>query len=380
MMRQMSNSRRESGVELLKVIAILLIVLCHTSISMTFNSENAAAEWYYDVNLLPNSFNKILLTLYSYCGYIGNSIFFVCSAWFLLERKQNRKSKILKMESDVWIVSVLYLAVFMLSGMRFRGSTVLRALVPTTFNNNWFITAYMLFYFIYPSLNRIIENTSRKNLKYGCLFFAFLISIWTPFFQQWTDFKFYFSYPLMWVLVYFCIAYLKTYHRDTISKKRFSISLLCVGIIGLVGEIAATYYFGDYTFLLSGDGMRWNMWYNPFHWFIAFGSFNLFRSFRFHSSFVNRISSLSLLIYLLHENFLLREYWRPYIYELIYNRFHQEHVSSLLFLFAILTFVVSAALAFLYQVSIQKLAYRLVDTVCNTIKRLFSHFSSHPLQ
>lgn len=374
----MYNSRRESGIELLKVLAVLIIVLCHTSISMTFDSTLSTAEWYYDVNTLPNSASKIVLTLYSYCGYIGNSIFFVCSAWFLLDQKQNRKRKILKMESDVWIISVVYLAVFLLSGVRFRGSTMLRSLLPTTFNNNWFVTAYMLFYFIYPGLNRIIENTSRKNLKYGCLFFAFLICIWTPFFQEWNDFKFYFSYPLMWVLVYFCISYLKTYHIDRISSRSFSVLLLSVGIFGLIAEICLTYYFGEYAFFISGDGMRWNMWFNPFHWFIAFGSFNLFRSFRFHNVFINRISSLSLLIYLIHENFLVREHWRPFIYEFIYHELHNEHVAFWLAVFALLTFIVSAAVAFLYQISIQKVAYRVSDKVCDAINRKGSRAESQP--
>lgn len=365
----MRNSRRESGVELLKVIAILIIVLHHISYSMTFDSANAAAEWYYDVNLLPNSINKIILTLYGYFGFIGNSVFFVCSAWFLLEKKGNRKSKILKMETDVWIISILYLALFLLSGVRINGSTALRSLFPTTFNYNWYVTAYMLFYFIYPGLNLIIESTAKRALKYGCLFFTLLICLWTPLFQEWSEFKFYFSYPLMWVLVYFCIAYLKTYHLDTISKRWFSIMLMTVGILGVVGEIAATYYFGDTVFLIRGNGMRWNMWYNPFHWFIAFGSFNLFRSFRFHSSFINRISSLSLLIYLIHENYLLRDYVRPLIYQYIYSGFHHEHVSSLLLFIAVLTFVVSAVLGFLYQVSIQKLIYQAVEKACEAIKK-----------
>ncbi len=367
----MRTEERESNIELLKIIAVFIIVLCHTGISMTYSASGfSEAEWFYDVNSLPNSVEKIALTFFNYCGYIGNSIFFVCSAWFLLEKKQNRKIKLLKLELDVWIISVLYLAVFVLSRTaQLRGSTVIRSLFPTTFNNNWFVTAYMLFYFIYPGLNRIIENASRNQLKYSCLFFMLLICIWVPFFQNWTDFKFYFSYPLMWVLIYFCIAYLKKYHLETISSLKFSIPVLCLGIIGIIGEICATYCLGEYTFLVRGDGMRWNMWWNPFHWMIALGSFSLFRNFRFHSRFVNRISSLSLLIYLIHENYMVRDHWRPYLYVLIHDRFHQEHVALWLLLFAVLTFVVSAGLAFLYQCTIQRTAYAAADRSCQAVQQ-----------
>ena len=197
-----------------------------------------------------------------------------------------------------------------------------------------------------------------------------------PFFQEWSEFKFYFSYPLMWVLVYFCIGYLKTYHEDIIVRPKFAIAVLLIGIIGLTSEIAVTYYFGKDSFIIGGDGMRWNMWYNPFHWFIAFGSFSLFRNLHFHNRIINRISSLSLLVYLIHENYLLRDYWRPYIYLYINHVFHNEHVSSLLIFFAFLTFIVSIALAFLYQISIQRIAYRFVDRSCNMINKLFAHKAS----
>lgn len=365
----MKNANRESGIELLKVVAIFLIVLCHISSCMSASTEFSTAEWYRDINLFPNSIEKILLTFFNYCGFIGNNIFFVCSAWFLLEKKQNRKSKILKLEVDVWTISMVYLAIFFFSNVRFSGSMVIRSMFPTTFSFNWFVTAYMLFYFIYPGLNLIIEKIPRISLKYGCLFFVFLICLWTPFFQEWSDFKFFFSYPLMWVLVYFCIAYLKKYHCETIKSRRFSIVVLCIGIVGLLAEITASYYLGSTTFLIGTNGMRWNMWWNPLHWFIAFGSFNLFRTFHFHSRFINRISSLSLLVYLIHENFLVRDHWRPFIYIFI-HRYHGDQVSLWLLVFALLTFIVSIVIAFLYQITIQKFAYRMIDKLCNGLKRL----------
>lgn len=366
----METDRRESNIELLKIIAVFIIVLHHTCFSMTAASGGfSGAEWFYDINALPNSIEKFVLTLYNYCGYLGNNIFIVCSAWFLLDRKENRKIKILRLELDVWIISVLWLAVFLLSRtVRPSGSLMLRALFPTTFNNNWFVTAYMLFYFIYPGLNRILENTPRNALKAGCLFFACLICVWMPFFQEWSEFKFYFSYPLMWVLVCFCMAYLKKYRGDLIESRRFGILALSVGIVGLLGEIAATYFFGKYSFVVAGDGMRWYEWYNPFLWLIAFGSFTLFRRLHFHSRFVNRVSALSLLIYLIHENFLVRDHGRPYLYMLIHDTFRQEHVALWLLLFAFLTFVVSAALAFVYKNTIQRLVWRAADRICAKVK------------
>lgn len=160
----MKNDTRESSIESLKILAIIMIVLCHTGISMTYTaSGHADATWFYDINSLPNTLEKFMLTLYNYCGYLGNNIFFVCSAWFFLGKNNNHKIKILKLELDVWIISVLYLVIFLLSNVHMNGSTILRALCPTTFDNNWFVTAYMLFYFVYPWLNQCIKHIPRAK-------------------------------------------------------------------------------------------------------------------------------------------------------------------------------------------------------------------------
>lgn len=341
---------------------------------MTYSASGFAdVEWFYDIDSMPNSFERMLLTLFDYCGYIGNNIFFVCSAWFLLEKKQNRKIKILQLELDVWIISVIYLVIFLLSrNVHLNGATILRSIFPTTFNNNWFVTAYMLFYFAFPGLNRLIENISREKLEFGCLFFALLICIFMPFFQEWSDFKFYFSYPMMWVLVYFCIAYLKTYHMDLISSRKFGVLTLVGGLLGVICQICATYYFGRYSFVIRGSGMRWYSWHNPFLWMIAFGSFSLFRTMHFHSKTINRISSLSLLVYLIHENYLVREHWRPYLYIIIHNQFHNKHVAACLFLFAAFTFVISSVLALVYKKTVQPIVYRASDRVYKVAKRLMT--------
>jgi hypothetical protein len=163
---------------------------------------------------------------------------------------------------------------------------------------------------------------------------------------------------------------MKTYHEDLLKNRKISIILFLVGYVGLVAEIVATYYIGNVKsiFFLSGDGMRWNMWFNPFEWFFAFGAFNLFRSFHFHNLFINRLSSLSLLIYLIHENFLVRDYWRPYLYVLIHDQFHNQHVAWYLFLAALVTFLVSAVLARFYQKSFQKFVYRLADHIAGAVR------------
>lgn len=281
----------------------------------------------------------------------------------MVDKKHNRKIKILKMELDVWTISIIYLTVFVMCGVPVHKSSIRRALFPTLYNNNWFATSYMVFYLFFPLLNRVIERIPAGYQKLCCLFSVILVCFALPLFQDFSIFRFHFSYLSMWFVIYFCVSYLKKYQRELLENRKSAIAVLSLGIIGLFSEVATTYYLGAGNRIFCGDGMYWNKCYNLFEWLFAFGCFNLFRSFRFHNLFINRLSSLSLLIYLIHGNFLVRKHVRPVIYSVIYSVFHNQHIPLWLLLFSLAVFVVSALLAYMYQNSIQKFVYRISDQV-----------------
>lgn len=102
---------RDSGIELLKVFAIILIVISHTV--QTLRSENVMVPYQdYVVTLTATtSLRDFILTLFSYFGAWGNTIFFVCSAWFLLRSTVYNKQKWFYMLVEIWVVSVTILAI-----------------------------------------------------------------------------------------------------------------------------------------------------------------------------------------------------------------------------------------------------------------------------
>lgn len=56
------------------------------------------------------------------------------------------------------------------------------------------------------------------------------------------------------------------------------------------------------------------------------------------------------------------------MYMLIHYKFHNQHVALWLLLFAFLTFMVSAGLAYLYQITIQKVSYRAAEHLCDSAR------------
>ena len=102
-----SKQARNSSIELLKIVAIFLIAISH--VSQTLIDKNAYVPW--DDYLIPTTattdISNLIVLIFHYFGPFGNSIFFICSAWFLIDNDKVSGRKILKMILDVWAISVI---------------------------------------------------------------------------------------------------------------------------------------------------------------------------------------------------------------------------------------------------------------------------------
>lgn len=92
---------------------------------------------------------------------------------------------------------------------------------------------YLLFYPIHPILNKIIRGMSQVQLfrsaaALGTLYMGFCFIKCDLFFL---------SAIILWISIYFIIAYIKIYLPDMISNKVANIILLCFGIAGHIGII-----------------------------------------------------------------------------------------------------------------------------------------------
>lgn len=83
---------------------------------------------------------------------------------------------------------------------------------------------------------------------------------------------------------------------------------------------------------------------------MSIGMFNLVRRVEFRSRFINYIASLSLLTYIIHENLLLRTYFRPQLWVFTYKHFGYSHVLCWVFIWVILIFLFAVLASILYRV------------------------------
>lgn len=106
---------RDSGVELLKIIAVILIVISHVVLTLiTENEYIPYSDYLLDCTHATTNVTVLLLAVMRHFGALGNWIFFVASAWFLLDSTKASGKKMMGMLLDIWVISVLFLGITLL--------------------------------------------------------------------------------------------------------------------------------------------------------------------------------------------------------------------------------------------------------------------------
>lgn len=160
------TAQRNSGIELLKLLAMFLIVIFHTVQTLSAESDAVDFSDYVFRFAEASSDPRVpILAMFFYFGTLGNTVFFVCTAWFLLDRERNSKERAVRMLADIWVISVsILLIVLALRRGDLGGTLILKSLFPTLFSLNWYLTCYLLFYLIHPFLNQLIRGMSQRTL------------------------------------------------------------------------------------------------------------------------------------------------------------------------------------------------------------------------
>lgn len=355
--------RRQSGIELLKLIAIFLIVLGHVVQSLHTNAESS-----YEIRYATTALSDLVLVLFRHFGALGNAVFFICSAWFLRQSDTCSKRKLARMLTEVWTVSVVCTAVTLVLRRGDVSKTLLaESLLPTTFSCNWYMTCYMLFYLIHPFLNRLLDRMTQKT-HFRCT--LLLCALYLGLCTLKAD-LFFCNNLLIWISIYFLVSYLRQYHPQLSDSRRANLLLLAAGSIGILALIAVTNLLGLHFSAFRGMLLRWNRNGNPLLIAIALALFQLFRRIDFRSSAVNYAASLSMLIYLIHENRMLATYFRPLLWDWLYQTQGYSHLVLWALIFAAAVFPISALAALLYRLLLQKPVHRATDFLFEKIAALY---------
>ena len=97
---------RESGPELFKIIGILLVVISH--VVQTLESNFGYLVGFSDYVLIFGKPTKdiqiLIISFLRYSGALGNAIFFISSAWYLLDKTKTNIQKVFRMVIEIFVI------------------------------------------------------------------------------------------------------------------------------------------------------------------------------------------------------------------------------------------------------------------------------------
>lgn len=269
---------------------------------------------------------------------------------------------------EIWSVSmiILILTWVILDG-NISTKNLIKSFLPTTFANNWYMTCYLLFYPIHPILNKVI-NEMDKITHFRCMLCLVILYIFLNFVKEGVFFQ---TRLMLWLTIYFVIAYMQKYLLQFADNIKANVLVLVFDIICFVGIIFLTEIVGLHISFLSGKMTYYVKAGNPFLIVMAVAMFNIARNIHFKNRCINYISSLTMLIYIIHENLILRVYFRPAIWNYIYTVFGYKYVVVWTLILAVGVFLFGVIMAVIYSQTIRKIILRVSSMLYSVLKRKY---------
>lgn len=234
--------KRDYGIDLLKIVAMLFVVIKH----IIFGGGFALS---YEKSGITGG---ILAVLHAFVCPAVNC-FVLASGWVMCQ-KEFKIGRIVKLWCEVEFYSLLVLLV---AAVFFPSITIGRrdwifTLLPLTMNRYWFFTQYVGLFFLMPVLNTAINHLNRKQLSV-MLVAGFALFSFHPFFLKNDMMHLNRGYSMFWFAYLYLLAGTISVHH---VLDRIPSCLAGVGI--LIGGVGSYLAFIGSNWLIPKLGMRVN--------------------------------------------------------------------------------------------------------------------------
>jgi len=341
------RNKRETGFEILRILAMFFII-CHHIIyhgNGLSNCQELALPW---INLIRSLFITSV------------NIFILISAYFMVKSKLNIK-KLVYLFLQVLFYSVLaYLIYSLFIVKRFNFKEFIGCLFPIVNNKYWFFTAYFILMLLSPFLNKILNNTSKKEL-YGLSILLFVLSYLYMKQPIGNVFNLSSGYSVWWFICLYIFA-------GTLRLYPINVKKNCA----LILYLTSTFLLWMFSFLPTNN-YWFNLIHNPLNYtspLVVIASVSLvllFKDLNIKNTYIHNslcyISSLTFGIYLIHDS----GYLRYSFFDLF--KFSRHYSSKYLALWILLIAVGIFVLCAIIE-AIRKLFITLIRKLFKKIKNM----------
>ena len=290
--RVMGLQQRESGIELLRIVALLFVIMIH----------------YCDkaLPLINNNVNMNVMLLTRSISSCAVDVFILISGYFMVKSNTRVVGKPINILTQVIYRNLLIYGLLLLLGLKaFELKYFAFRLVPASYYPILFVVLYL----ISPYINRLLTSLSSKALRTFIAVVFILFSVCPTLVdmsQELFDYQWFgLSTIGAWgnqqgfnivnfVLLYCLGAWLRLDEISFPTQRKSLIWIIVVIILILAWSIVCTY--------LSKQGMSssW-VYHNPFVIIYSVLLFLLFKGFHFTNTFINYLAKSVLLCFLIHS-------------------------------------------------------------------------------
>lgn len=288
---------RSSSIELLRIIAIFIIIVNHYALYSGFVISDKM------------ELSTIIPQWLHIGGKLGVNIFIFISGYFLCESKKFRLIRLVKIVLEVFFYSI-FIIIFAKMVTNTNTMSIIRIIfaIPSSY---WrFITLYFMLYILSPYINLFLNTVDMKKL----LTLIITLTITWVVIPTFCYFGFDIDYSIAWfIYVYILAAFLKRIEKNIPNnpKKYILIGIASIVLIGL-SEVLIRYIGVNYINKLI-NGVEHFRNYNSL--FVIIATVFLFIGFKQiemkNNKIINKIASTSLAVFILHDNGLYSNYvWK----------------------------------------------------------------------
>ena len=313
------NKKRQTGIELLRIIAMFAIVMGHFI-------EHGGGFTNHDVIT-----DKLYISeqLFEALGAFKVNVFIIITGYFLIDRPNIKyKDRLSKLWKSEIIYSVLIMIIVVLCGVHVSLIEIVKSIIPTITYRYWFITLYFVLILFTPALNRVVSSLNKKQYKNVLYVIIGVTCVWQtimPFATTIDDNR---GYSILWfVALYVLGGYIKKFGLN-INIGRIKLTGLYV--LCTILQLAYTLFW---QVVQGKSNMIINIpYYNSI--FVLAESvilLKIFMSFNFNTKtdkVINLIASSVIGVYLISDNPLIRGLLYNNIFDV--SRYYDKGIVSIL--------------------------------------------------
>lgn len=215
----MEKRERQSNIELMRIVCMLLIVAHH----FVAHGTGYASE---------SAWNSQILKILGGGARISINCFLFITGYFGIDVRQSCSKKLIRLWIDREFYAVMISIIMLMAGMQaFSAAYFFHAVLPVLTCRHNYVTTFFYLYLLIPFLNRMLQGLNKKEYGGFCLTYGVLISLIPTVMGLTVVYRENVYSYLGWMVFLYCIGgYIRLYGTELNWKYPF---LICGGILAM---------------------------------------------------------------------------------------------------------------------------------------------------